>query len=353
MTRFRFALAATVVVCALVLSASASNNPVTSKAPAVIVQVTEEGQHVVFDGYTWQRRELDKRLPLDQPWPSEDGIAKTFAQYGLANPPMPQWLAAPSTILPGIYLVGSFPNNTYLIDAGHGGLILVDPGLTMNYAAIIANVERLGYAKSQIRWVINTHGHFDHSMADALFRKAGAKILVGEGDAAAVEKATLATEYTLIPPEMQTKEYPRSKVDERLSDGEVLHLGDRTLYAIHTPGHTAGSMCFMLQSDGKNILISGDTLLYDHRLGWQDSPFADNRAYLASLAKLAKFSLDSKGPVRWDVLLPGHGTLVLDRADTDVKKGWHTIEIDAAEGQPVAALPFATDEYRALMFGRP
>ena len=36
------------------------------------VQVTEEGQHVIFDAYTWRRRELAKRLPLEQPWPSED-----------------------------------------------------------------------------------------------------------------------------------------------------------------------------------------------------------------------------------------------------------------------------------------
>src|SRR5438067_1001762 len=47
------------------------------------VQVTEEGQHVIFDAYTWRRRELAKRLPLEQPWPSEDTISAVFTQYGL------------------------------------------------------------------------------------------------------------------------------------------------------------------------------------------------------------------------------------------------------------------------------
>lgn len=51
--------------------------------------------------------------------------------------------------------------------------------------------------------------------------------------------------------------------------------------------------------------------------------------------------------------MPGHGTLVLDRASMDVDKGWRTVQLDLLEGDPVDALPFATDRYRVLMFGRP
>ena len=320
-------------------------------ATGVTVQVTEEGQHVVFDGFTWQRRELAKRLPLDQAWPSEDKMAEALSKYGLANSPVPDPIPVPAMILPGIYLVGSHPNHTYLIDCGPDGVAVIDPGLVDNFRAIIANIERLGYARNRIRWVLNTHAHFDHSMADGLFRKLGAKILIGEADADAVEEGTRATAYYLLPRAEQAK-YPRTKVDWRLSDGAELHLGNNLIEVISTPGHTPGSSSFLIQIDGKNVLFSGDTVLYDYRLG-QTTSYGNNRDYLDSLEKLAKFSLNIRVPVRWDVLLPGHGALVMDRAYMDIDKAWHSVEMDMLEGRPIAALPFGTPEYRTLMFGRP
>jgi acetyl esterase/lipase/glyoxylase-like metal-dependent hydrolase (beta-lactamase superfamily II) len=200
--------------------------------------------------------------------------------------------------------------------------------------------------------VLNTHAHFDHSMADGLFRNLGARILVGSDDADAVEKGTRVTANFLLDPKLRAT-YPRTTVDWRLSDGEELRLGNKILHVIHTPGHTAGSTSFMLQLDGRNILFSGDTLLYDYRLGAQGTAYADNRAYVASLQKIAKFTLTLSDPIHWDMLLSGHGALVLDRAYMDVDKGWRTVQLDLLEGQPIAALPFSTDSYRKLMFGRP
>ncbi|MBS0331284.1 MAG: hypothetical protein JSS35_00825 [Proteobacteria bacterium] len=56
---------------------------------------------------------------------------------------------------------------------------------------------------------------------------------------------------------------------------------------------------------------------------------------------------------RWDVLLPGHGTIVLERAYADVTKGVMQVQWDVANGEEVKALPFSDDGYRRLMFGRP
>lgn len=323
------------------------------RAAVLTHQVTEEGQSVVFDAYTWQRRELAKRLPLDRPWPPESKIAQTFRKYGLDKPPMPEFLPAPAEILPDIYLVGSNPNHTYLIDGGSGHLTLIDPGLVSNFDTIIANIKKLGFSPKAIKWVINTHAHFDHSMANGLFRKLGAKILIGKDDADAVEKGTLVTAKFMLSSK-EVANYPKTKVDWPLSDGEELYLGNKTFIVIHTPGHTAGSSCLLLQLDGRNILFSGDTLLYDNRLGTQSTAYADNRAYLASLEKLEHFTLTfTNHPIRWDVLLPGHGALVLNRAYMDVLKGLRTVQIDRFTGQPVEAYQFSTEDYRQLMFGRP
>lgn len=316
------------------------------------VQVSEEGQRVAFDRYTWQRRELAKRLPLTDAWPAEPELSAAFAKYGLDQPPVPDAIATPTLIVPDVYLVGSQPNHTYLIDAGADGLVLVDPGLSSNFDAILAKVEQLGYSRKRIRWVLNTHAHFDHSMADGLFQKLGAQVLVGAADADAVERGTRVTANFMLPADMVAT-YPHTRVDWRVADGEELHLGNKTFHAIHTPGHTQGSTCFLLQVEGRNVLFSGDTLLYDHRLGAQGTAYADNQAYVGSLRKLARFTLNITDRVHWDVLLPGHGTLVLDRAYLDIEKGWRTVQIDLLEGDPVDALPFATQRYRTLMFGRP
>lgn len=317
---------------------------------------TEEGQTVIYDRYTWQRRELDKKLPLNEPWPDNEGTAieAAFKKYGLDKPPLPATIPVPSRIMTDIYLVNSNPNLTYLIDAGPAGLVLIDPGLEPNAEAILKNVEKLGFSRSAIKWVLNTHSHLDHSWADAHFQRLGAKILVGRADVAAVEKGTDATARSAIPPAMMGA-YPTIKVDAAIDDGEDLVLGNKTFRAISTPGHTPGSTCFLLTIDKKNILFGGDTLLFDYRLGYQGTSYSDDVAYLASLKKLARFSATPypAGKVRWDVLLPGHGTMVLDRAYLDVQKAVRQVQWDLTVGEEIKALPFYDDAYRKFMFGRP
>jgi glyoxylase-like metal-dependent hydrolase (beta-lactamase superfamily II) len=135
-------------------------------------------------------------------------------------------------------------------------------------------------------------------------------------------------------------------------DGEELQLGNKTLHVIDTPGHTPGSASFLLQADGKNLLFSGDTVLYDARLGWQGNPYADNPRYLASLQKLETFVL-SRDRLRWDMLLPGHGCISMDKAWLDVLKARQTVAADLAAAREIQAVPYATPEYRQRMYGRP
>ena len=325
----------------------------------VVPILTEEGQNVVFPRGTWQRRELAKRLPIDEAWPSNPDMGKVLARYGLSQTPLGNSIPVPSRIANGVYLVGQdhVPgfNLTYLIDCGAAGLALIDPTFESEVERTLVNVEKCGYARKNVRWVLNTHCHFDHAMADQKFRALGAEIIVHEADAAAIEKGTEVTGYfnlVRLRGKDVPAEFPRCKVDRRLSDGENLRLGNKVFHVIHTPGHTPGSCSFLFQLEGKNLLISGDTVFYDGMLGWQGNPYADNRQYLASMEKLRKFTFEG-APVRWDVLLPGHGAIALDHAYLDIEKDRETLAGDIAVGAEEMIAPYSRPEYRRRMYGRP
>ena len=64
-----------------------------------------------------------------------------------------------------------------------------------------------------------------------------------------------------------------------LDEGDVVDLGDRMFAVLHTPGHTAGSLCLWDEAHG--ALFSGDAIYVDSKLGWEDPV-----AFAASLERL-------------------------------------------------------------------
>jgi glyoxylase-like metal-dependent hydrolase (beta-lactamase superfamily II) len=286
---------------------------------------------------------------LDQPLPSGAERQAALARYGLVENAPPPAIPVPARIAKDVYLVGQVrvSNLTYLIVCGAEGVALIDPTYESEFEHTLEKVEECGYKRSQVKWVINTHCHIDHAGADKKFHELGAQILVHQADADAIEKATRVTGYYI------TKfKFVASPVNRRLSDGEDLQLGNKLLHVIHTPGHTPGSASFLLQVDGKNLLFAGDTALFDGRLGWQGNPYADNRAYVASLEKLANFSLGS-GKLSWDMLLPGHGAISVDKGYLDVQKDLDWAVAELASHKEIFATPYGLPAYRQKMFGRP
>jgi glyoxylase-like metal-dependent hydrolase (beta-lactamase superfamily II) len=316
--------------------------------------LTEEAQQVVFDRGTFQSRELSKKLPLQDAWPTGREMEGALERFGLSQVNLARAIPVPARVTSDVYLVGQdrVSNLTYLIDCGREGIAIIDPTYESEFERTIANVEACGWSRKDIRWVLNTHCHVDHAMADKKFRELGAELLIHEADASAVEKGTQVTAFYLAAKRTTLSDFPRCKVDRRLSDGEELQLGNKTLLVIHTPGHTPGSASFLLRSDARNLLFAGDTVLYDYRLGWQGNPYADNHQYLSSLKKLESFTLNGQ-KVQWDILLPGHGTIATDKAYLDVAKARELVAADLAAGREVLATPFGTVDYRIRMFGRP
>ncbi len=86
----------------------------------------------------------------------------------------------------------------------------------------------------EVNYLINTHGHGDHTRGNPVFRREmGVKIAAHEEESGAV-----------------------GKVDKALADGDILTAGDIELEVIHTPGHTPGSICLR----NSEALFSGDTI---------------------------------------------------------------------------------------------
>lgn len=194
--------------------------------------------------------------------------------------------------------------NAYLIAGDEPTLI--DCGSSEGYEALKAALAKFGYAPSDIRRVIATHGHWDHVSAMAQLRaESDAELWLHGADRNAVESGDEDRTAAFL----YGKPFPPTRVDRLLQDGETLQVGQYRLDVIHTPGHSPGSVSFLMEINGIRMLIAGDTLWggFHPRIG------SDLEAWSRSLDRL--LSLD------FDVMTIGHGapTVIFD-AKTKVRE---------------------------------
>jgi hydroxyacylglutathione hydrolase len=222
----------------------------------------------------------------------------------------------PWSVAEGVWAIGPWHSDQqiYLIDSGQG-LVLVDPSLEAYQEEVLAQIRGLGFAFEQVKWVVLTHCHIDHGQSCHQWKVRGAKVIVGAGDAAAMEQCSDLQAAWFVP-QAKNRCTP-CPADIRVEDGQVLRLGDLALHAIGSPGHTPGSTSYAFQRAGKWHLLSGDIALHNGRHAWMGNRHADWNQYLASLGKLTRFVVDGV-PVTFDVLLPGHGTIDLDMAQRSI-----------------------------------
>jgi metallo-beta-lactamase class B len=151
----------------------------------------------------------------------------------------PDWTEPfpPFRIAGNLYYVGSKGLANYLITTPQGH-ILVNSDLEASVPLIQASVEKLGYKFSDIRILLISHAHWDHDAGSAAIKTlTGAKYMVMDADVPVVESGGRTDfQYGNQPASL----YPPAKVDRVLHDGDEVKLGDATLVARLTPGHTKG-----------------------------------------------------------------------------------------------------------------
>jgi glyoxylase-like metal-dependent hydrolase (beta-lactamase superfamily II) len=167
--------------------------------------------------------------------------------------------------------VGLLATNCYLL-IDKGELAVVDPG--GEGEKILEAVKKAG---ARPKMIINTHYHFDHTLANVMIqKKLGIPSFIHERE----------------------KDYTGFEVERYLSDGDEIRIGESALKTVLTPGHTLGSIC--LFSPG--IVISGDTI-FENGVGRWDLPggsLEDLKKSLELLSRLIKPGT---------MVYPGHGEI--------------------------------------------
>ena len=96
---------------------------------------------------------------------------------------------------------------------------------------LMNNIRAVGFNPSDIKYVINTHGHFDHAGGSAYLQKVHGAEIVMTAEDWAIARAE---------PELPQFYMPQPNVDIVAKDGDTITLGDNTFELFNTPGHTTG-----------------------------------------------------------------------------------------------------------------
>ena len=143
--------------------------------------------------------------------------------------------------------LGELGTNCHLLGCGGNAVLAVDIG---NGAQTV--LSWLSDEHAELAAILLTHGHYDHvAGVEAVRRATGAPVYIHTADAPMLGsgRANLAWQITDAP-------YTPVASFETVEDGQELHIGERTVRVMHTPGHTPGGCCYLTE----DILFSGDTL---------------------------------------------------------------------------------------------
>jgi glyoxylase-like metal-dependent hydrolase (beta-lactamase superfamily II) len=186
-------------------------------------------------------------------------------------------------------VVGPVDNNVFVLRCKEtGDAVLLDAA--NEHEMLLDMCQRLG-----VRKVLETHGHWDHIQAVPAVRDAGFDVGITAAD------SDMLDAYDFV-----------------LEDDTVVEVGRLRLRTIHTPGHTPGSMCFLVE--GSPVLLAGDTL-FPGGPGATSFPGGDFDAIVQSIDRRL-FTLPPD-----TLVLPGHGadtTIATERPHLEewIARGW-------------------------------
>ncbi len=166
--------------------------------------------------------------------------------------------------------------------------VVFDPGSDYDYIKKYIESKNL-----TVKMILLTHCHFDHVGAVYDLQKCfNAKTMCHKEDILVLQSANeSATYYGLMPVKIPL-------IDDYIDDNDIIYFNNALIKVIHTPGHSAGSVCFYVEKD--NFLISGDTLFLES-VGRTDFPTGSQEELENSILKKLYILPEDT------LVLPGHG----------------------------------------------
>lgn len=183
------------------------------------------------------------------------------------------------------FVVGMISTNCYLIqDEATGALAVIDPG--DDCPELCAQIDELG---GKLDYILLTHGHYDHIIGVAALCERYHPTVCACEDEMELLQNGLYNRTSVHNIRMNS-----FNVDRLLHDGDTVALGESTLTFIHTPGHTAGSGCYLVD----DLMFSGDTIFCES-VGRTDFETSDPRAMMQSVERIKNLDVNYN-------IFPGH-----------------------------------------------
>jgi len=183
----------------------------------------------------------------------------------------PEWSAPtdPFRVADNLYYVGTAGISAWLITTPKGHIV-IDGAMPTSAPLIQSSIRQLGFQPKDVKILLNTHAHFDHTggLAD-LKRDTSARLLANPADRKALETG-------LYPgwEDMRGLDFAPVKVDADLKDGQPVRLGDAVLTPRFTPGHSPGCTTWTFQAKDRgqplNVLLYCSTSVAANRLVSRD-----------------------------------------------------------------------------------
>jgi metallo-beta-lactamase class B len=210
--------------------------------------------------------------------------------------------ATPGKIYGNTYFVGTCGISAILV-ASKDGHVLIDGGVEEDAPLIEASIRALGFRLEDVRYIVNSHEHYDHAGGIArLARDTHATVVAREPAASALERGRGDRSD---PQFLSGKPFPRVANVRRIADGETIAVGPLALTAHATPGHTAGSTSWTWAScEGERCLhiVYADSLTPISDDAYR---FSDDAAHPGALAAFRR-SAETIAALPCDILVTPH-----------------------------------------------